>query len=171
MGGTAGTGAKTKAVILGGGAAGVAAAFWLTSTATLRAQYDVTLYSRGWRLGGKCASGRNAQTAQRIEEHGLHILMGCYNNAFRTIRACYEECQPPQQSPIQSFADAFLPQREVVLEKRDGGAATDGWAPWIFRFAKSPGEPGDALTAQFVAAPADQEQQGYAGAMACAPSG
>ena len=66
-----------KVAVLGGGAAGVAAAFWL-SAPEQNGRYQVTLYTQGWRLGGKCASGRNADLDNRIEEHGLHMLMGCY---------------------------------------------------------------------------------------------
>ena len=47
---------------------------------------DSTLAS----LGGKGASGRNAEYGERIEEHGLHIWFGFYDNAFKTIQAAYE---------------------------------------------------------------------------------
>ena len=97
--GTGSAGAPTKVAIFGGGPAGVAAAFWLSDPAQ-KGGYDVTLYSQGWRLGGKCASGRNAAEHQRIEEHGLHMLMGCYQNAFATLRACYDAWTPPPGSPI-----------------------------------------------------------------------
>ena len=49
-----------------------------------------TVAQVGWRLGGKGASGRNPDRGQRIEEHGLHIWLGFYANAFRLLRACYE---------------------------------------------------------------------------------
>jgi uncharacterized protein with NAD-binding domain and iron-sulfur cluster len=66
----------------------LAAAYWLTATPELRDRYSVTVYTRGWRLGGKGASGRNSAEADRIEEHGIHIWMGMYVNAFRTFREC-----------------------------------------------------------------------------------
>ena len=72
----------TRVAILGGGAGGVTAAFELTATPDLREQYEVTVYQRGWRLGGKGASGRNQERGQRIEEHGLHMWMGFYEQAF-----------------------------------------------------------------------------------------
>jgi uncharacterized protein with NAD-binding domain and iron-sulfur cluster len=49
----------------------------------LRVQYDVTIYQRGWRLGGKDASGRNREYGQRIEEHGLHMWMGSTSSSGR----------------------------------------------------------------------------------------
>ena len=82
-------GSPLRVVILGGGPAGVATAFWLTAPEQNN-RYQVSLYTQGWRLGGKCASGRNQSKGNRIEEHGLHMLMGCYQNAFATLRACYD---------------------------------------------------------------------------------
>ena len=36
-------------------------------------RYEVTVYQRGWRLGGKGACGRNLEPGKglRVEEHGL----------------------------------------------------------------------------------------------------
>jgi len=80
---------RTKIAVLGGGAGGIAAAFELTATPELRERFEVTVYQLGWRLGGKGASGRNAAAGNRIEEHGLHIWFGFYDNAglLRTITA------------------------------------------------------------------------------------
>ena len=61
---------KTKVAVLGGGVSAMTAAFELTDTQELRDKYDVTVYQMGWRLGGKGASGRNAEYGERIEEHG-----------------------------------------------------------------------------------------------------
>ena len=82
---------KKKIAILGGGVAGCSAAYWLTHTAELREQYEVTLYQMGWRLGGKGASGRNAKEGFRSEEHGPHVWYGGYENALRMLRDCYTE--------------------------------------------------------------------------------
>ena len=118
----------------------MAAAFWLTSTAELRERFDISIYTRGWRLGGKGASGRNSDFADRIEEHGLHMWLGCYENAFRTIRACYKEWQPRPGSPLKDWTDAFTPQHRVTFEQRDGGA-NGRWTPWNFEFPRRPGIP------------------------------
>ena len=65
-----GSEAKKEIAVLGGGAGGLTTAFELTATPELRARHSVTVYQLGWRLGGKGASGRNADHGNRIEEHG-----------------------------------------------------------------------------------------------------
>ena len=80
----------TRIAVLGGGAGAIAAAFELTATPELRARHQVTVYTPGWRLGGKCASGRNAAQHQRIEEHGLHVFFGFYDNAFDLVQRAYD---------------------------------------------------------------------------------
>lgn len=64
-----------KVAILGGGMGALAAAFELSS----QPQYEVTIHTLGWRLGGKCASSRGPD--DRIEEHGIHGFLGSYYNA------------------------------------------------------------------------------------------
>jgi uncharacterized protein with NAD-binding domain and iron-sulfur cluster len=136
-------GAQRNVVILGGGVAGVAAAFWLTAPEQNN-RYKVTLCTQGWRLGGKCASGRNQARHDSIEEHGLHLLMGCYQNAFMTLRACYDAWQRPTTHPFQTWKQAFLPQRQITLMERDGPGALPAWSVWDFSdFPAFPGEPGD----------------------------
>ncbi len=112
-------GGKKKVAILGGGVGGMVTAYWLTSTQELRDQYDVTVYQLGWRLGGKGASGRNLAQGARIEEHGLHIWFGFYDNAFRTMRQCYDELAldvpRPDECPIRTFDDAFTPSPVIGL--------------------------------------------------------
>ena len=77
-----------EVAIIGGGCASIAAAFELTRPRH-KGAYHVTIYQLGWRLGGKGASGRGP--AGRIEEHGLHVWLGCYDNAFQLLRECYDE--------------------------------------------------------------------------------
>src|SRR5262245_6307166 len=77
-----------RVAVVGGGCAAIAAAFELTRPEH-EGRYEVTVYQQGWRLGGKGASGRGP--AGRIEEHGLHVWMGWYENAFRLMRECYAE--------------------------------------------------------------------------------
>src|SRR5262245_4465604 len=84
---------KQRIAILGGGPAAMTAAFWLTNDPDWDKQRVVTVYQMGWRLGGKCSSGVNLNEHGRTEEHGLHMLGGFYENAFRTIRKTYEECE------------------------------------------------------------------------------
>ncbi len=120
---------KKKVAILGGGVGGVTAAFALTQP-ELRGQYEVTLYQMGWRLGGKGASGRNPDAQQRIEEHGLHIWLGFYYNAFVHMQQCYDELGRDPQAPLGTFAKAFRPQSLGTLMDRQADGDGEDWARW-----------------------------------------
>jgi uncharacterized protein with NAD-binding domain and iron-sulfur cluster len=127
-----------KVAIVGGGCAGVAAAFEL-SRPEHEGKYAVTIYQLGWRLGGKGASGRGP--AERIEEHGLHLWMGFYENAFRLVRECYAEAKrDPRTCRLASWRDGFVPDNACGVMDRLG----DGrWLPWLTTFPPLPGFPGD----------------------------
>ncbi len=129
---------RIKVAIIGGGCAGVAAAFEL-SAPVHQGKYAVTVYQLGWRLGGKGASGRGA--ADRIEEHGLHLWMGFYENAFKLMREAYAEAKrDPKTCPIADWRDAFRPDPSVGVMDH----APDGrWLPWLSPFPPLPGLPGD----------------------------
>jgi uncharacterized protein with NAD-binding domain and iron-sulfur cluster len=116
-------GGRTKVAVLGGGMGAMTAAFELTQP-HLRGLYDVTVYQPGWRLGGKCASGRGEDA--RIEEHGLHVWFGFYANAFNMIQRCYEEWGPPDSYPIRTWNAAFKKCNDIVLFE----SWRDRWAPW-----------------------------------------
>ena len=132
---------RTKVAVLGGGAGGLTAAFELTDTAELRARYDVTVYQLGWRLGGKGASGRNAAHGQRIEEHGLHLWFGFYENAFALMQRCYGELDRSGDAPLATWDQAFTPCGDVVLYEQWG----DRWVPRRFAIPDSLGTPGQPL--------------------------
>jgi uncharacterized protein with NAD-binding domain and iron-sulfur cluster len=136
---TQGAGKKHKLAVIGGGISAMTAAFEITSQRGWEELYDVTVYQSGFRLGGKGASGRNRAHADRIEEHGLHIFMGFYENAFHVMRRCYEELDRPASVPIRTWTDAFHPHDEIVLFEQDGGE----WKPWRMPFPRSAGTPGD----------------------------
>src|SRR5262249_58782002 len=113
---------KTRVAIVGGGCAGMATAFELTRP-ELGGQYDVTVYQMGFRLGGKGASGRGP--ADRIEEHGLHLWMGFYENAFRLIRECYAELgRDPTRCRIADWRGALGPRPVLGVGGRLPGR---GW--------------------------------------------
>jgi len=96
-----------KVAIIGVDVRPITAAFELTRPEHY-GRYQVTVYQLGWRLGGKGASGRGV--ADRIEEHGLHLWMGWYENAFRLMRECYAELNRDRQTcPIADWRDAFAP--------------------------------------------------------------
>jgi uncharacterized protein with NAD-binding domain and iron-sulfur cluster len=128
---TKGPGEKGKVAIVGGGAAAMAAAWELAK----QGGYDITVYQMGWRLGGKGASGKNEKEHGRIEEHGLHVWMGFYENAFRMIRECYESLGMDWQA-------GFFPEPSVGVVETDSGGA---WRPWISHLPPTPGLPGDPL--------------------------
>jgi uncharacterized protein with NAD-binding domain and iron-sulfur cluster len=110
-----------KVAVLGGGPAAIAAAFDLTAD-SLKGRFEVTVYQPGWRLGGKCASGRNpaANRGSRIEEHGLHIWFGFYDNAFRVMREAYDELGRTT-GPLRTLEEAFKGCEEAILFDRQEG--------------------------------------------------
>ncbi len=127
--------------IVGGGCAAIAAAFELSS-AEHRGKYEITVYQMGWRLGGKGASGRGA--SDRIEEHGLHIWMGSYENAFRMMRDCYKELnRDPQKHRIADWRDAFSPAPFLAVTEQ---TSRDSWLSFMSYFPPGDGLPGDPLT-------------------------
>ncbi len=121
---------KIKVAVLGGGMASIAAAFEL-SRPLLNEQFEVTVYQRGWRLGGKGASGRNHDISHRIEEHGLHVWFGFYDNAFKLMRECYDELRRTPPAPLATFEDAFKPAPKIVLYEKVGDSPAR-WIPWEF---------------------------------------
>jgi uncharacterized protein with NAD-binding domain and iron-sulfur cluster len=129
-----------EVAIIGGGCASIAAAFELTR-AQHAGKYRVTVYQQGWRLGGKAASGRGP--AGRIEEHGLHVWLGFYENAFRLMRECYAELgRDPAACPIASWNDAFFPDPHLGMSATNDAG---GWVHWTALFPPAPGLPGDDL--------------------------
>jgi uncharacterized protein with NAD-binding domain and iron-sulfur cluster len=111
---TNGPAQKEKLVVLGGGCGAMSSIFELTNDPTWKERYEsITLYQMGWRLGGKGASGRGPDG--RIEEHGLHIWPGFYNNAFGVIQRAYTEMGRPAGTPLATWTDAFSPTVISVL--------------------------------------------------------
>lgn len=123
---------------MGGGMAGLAAAWALSEPGTAPG-VEVTVYQRGWRLGGKGASSRGDHG--RIEEHGLHVWLGYYHNAFRLMREVYAELDRPRAAPhcpIRTCEDAFMPAGRVGVADQDRGR----WSTWVATFADDGREPG-----------------------------
>ncbi len=127
-----------RVVILGGGMAGLAAA-WELSRPEHRDQIDsITVYERSSRLGGKGASSRGVHG--RIEEHGLHVWLGYYDNAFRLVREVYDELDRPRTDPdcpIRTWRDAFQPSDLVGAAERDWSSPV-----WMANFGRNDLEPG-----------------------------
>ncbi|GAA4416141.1 NAD(P)-binding protein [Nibrella viscosa] len=73
-----------------------------------KSKLDITVYQLGWRLGGKCASGRNLKAHARVEEHGIHFWFGAYHNSFRWIDDCYARLQQTGYKP-KPWHEALIP--------------------------------------------------------------
>jgi len=132
-----------RIAILGGGVGSMATALELTSDKNWQSRYDITVYQMGWRLGGKGASGRGVNN--RIQEHGLHIWLGFYENAFRIMRQVYDEnkANRPPGSPLREWDEAFKKHNLVAVTDRTPNAAGTKWEVWPFLFPDTPGTPGD----------------------------
>ena len=88
----------------------------LTATPELRDRFDVTLHTIGWRLGGKGASGRNPDKGLRIEEHGLHIWFGFYDNSFNMMDRAFKELAALGPDKLfRTWQDAFKPCHNIIL--------------------------------------------------------
>ena len=131
---------KGSVAILGGGMGALTAAFDLTE-GDWTSRFDrITVYQRGWRLGGKGASSRGPHG--RIEEHGLHVLLGYYDHTFDVMRRCYEALDRERTDPlcpIRTWGDAVAPSNLVgVVDQHDGA-----WEPWVATFSSVTGRPGE----------------------------
>jgi uncharacterized protein with NAD-binding domain and iron-sulfur cluster len=146
--------ARQRIAVLGGGVGALSAVFALTDREGWADQYDITVYQVGWRLGGKGASGRDQERANRILEHGYHMLFGFYDNTFATLRKCYAELGRDPNQPISavvapSVADellhpdryAFHRQSTAVLQQQ---LADGSWHNLVFEFPLNTDLPGDA---------------------------
>ncbi len=126
--------------ILGGGMAGLSAAWRLSEPGWRDSFESITVYQRGWRLGGKAASSRGENG--RIEEHGLHIWLGSYENAFGLLRECYAELDratTDPAAPIHTWDQAMIPGDNLGLADRWGS----DWLTWLGTFARNDRLPGD----------------------------
>lgn len=131
--------APEKIAIIGGGVAAMTAAFYLTDQPGWQNEREITVYQMGWRIGGKGASGRNAALGQRIEEHGLHIWFGFYDNAFKTMQRAYELLDRPAGAPLRTWQDAFKEQHFITLTEFIGGQCR----LWPIDTPPMPGQPGE----------------------------
>lgn len=119
--------------------ASLSAAFALSDTPELRERYALTVYQDGWLLGGKGASVRNREAHGRIEEHGLHVWLGYYENAFTLLRRCYEELGRPPGAAMRTLRDAFVKHGAIAVGER----TPRGWEHWSVTFPETDEWPGD----------------------------
>lgn len=132
---------RKKIAILGGGLGALSTAYALTSRPFWKRHYDITVYQLGWRLGGKCASSRQESIGNRSLEHGLHVWLGCYHNAFRMLRDCYVHANWDEKSSLGTVDAALNRQDEVpCMDYLDGH-----WYYWPLKYPRHPGTPGDGF--------------------------
>jgi uncharacterized protein with NAD-binding domain and iron-sulfur cluster len=96
---------------------------------------------------------RNAQGC--IQEHGLHVWLGFYENAFRMMRESYAEvaqqkwgpsAEDPQGRLVHSRIDeAFFPEPHVGVARPD---ACRNWGAWSGLFPPAKGLLGEPLDEQ-----------------------
>lgn len=129
-----------KVAILGGGVGAITTAVGITNDPDWRSKFSsVTVYQMGWRLGGKGASGRGK--FGRIEEHGLHVWMGFYENSFRVIREIYKENGRKPGTPLAEWSDAFKRHDYVLMGEQWKG----DWRTWPLNFKSNDKTPGSGL--------------------------
>jgi uncharacterized protein with NAD-binding domain and iron-sulfur cluster len=138
------SGSRPRILILGGGMAAVTAAYFLSGSQAVREKYEIVLYQQGWRLGGKGASGRGV--GDRIEEHGLHVWFGYYENAFRLLRDCHQELderasrgEKRWSTTMHSIDAGFRPISSIGIVEDEA----PGWRPWIATFPEDDTSPWD----------------------------
>jgi uncharacterized protein with NAD-binding domain and iron-sulfur cluster len=135
-----------RIAILGGGVASLATAFELTSRPDFASRYEITIYQQGHRPGGKAASARSrgGDGVERIEEHGLHMFFGFYENAFELMRRCYEALKQLPPAPGEtwrlSLDEAFFPHDLIMLGSSFHGRVRS----WALPFPRRDGVPGIA---------------------------
>ena len=117
-----GQGGRQRVLVAGGGMAALTFVFWLTEQPGWEERFEIVVLQPGWRLGGKLASGRNAAVCERIEEHGLHVWSGFYENAFTVIQRVYRALGRPPGAPLATWTEAFTPWRDVSWAQRIDGS-------------------------------------------------
>lgn len=126
---------KLKVAVFGGGPAACTAALYL---ARQRDRYEVSLYTTGFRLGGKCQSWRNPDKAFRIEEHGLHAFLGFYRNAFTAVHDAYVSAFPEDGLGEALYLQAFHPEKNNGVMVFHKNVWTYCATPNLSRSAKAP---------------------------------
>jgi uncharacterized protein with NAD-binding domain and iron-sulfur cluster len=115
---------RTRVFIIGAGLGGLSAAWFLSKH---RPDVDVIVCEASWVPGGKAVSGRAAPPVgggmpHFVEEHGLHMLFGTYQQTWQMLADCYEEVDRPVSHAFRRIEQAFTPQKLVVFDERGGAA-------------------------------------------------
>jgi uncharacterized protein with NAD-binding domain and iron-sulfur cluster len=141
------TAQRQKIAVIGSGVGATTATYAITTIPGWEKLYDITVYQMGWRCGGKGASGRNLDQFGRIEEHGLHIWAGFYENAFRLMRDCYSQMNEMKirdpKDPLGTVEKAFSGLSHFfIAEDIPGKDGVPDLHPWRIDFETNPDIPG-----------------------------
>jgi uncharacterized protein with NAD-binding domain and iron-sulfur cluster len=122
--------------VLGGGLGGLSTAYEIVSRDP---NCTVTIFEMGWRLGGKCSTWRSGGNVRRVEEHGIHVFFGAYENAFNLLKRAYAKIGG-------NWEDAFTSRSWFTLYDEYDGQ----WDRWDFYYPDHPSgvKPGDRLDSQ-----------------------
>jgi uncharacterized protein with NAD-binding domain and iron-sulfur cluster len=140
---------KTRIAILGGGIGALTAAFELTEQDRAGTKYDISIYTVGWRLGGKASVGRDKLQQWRAFEHGLHVWSGFYDNAFDLVQRLYdrikcrlecsdEECSKFGELNYYDWRSKFEGLNHLTVMEFDCGT----WKPWVLDLLPNGLDPG-----------------------------
>ncbi|GIQ75080.1 FAD-dependent oxidoreductase [Bradyrhizobium sp. RD5-C2] len=127
---------KTRIAILGGGIGALTAAFELIEQDSDE-RFDITIYTLGWRLGGKASVGRDETRNWRGLEHGLHVWAGFYDNAFDLVQRLYARLNRPAGEWRSKFEGL---NHFTVMEYVDCA-----WKPWVLQARPNAFDPGIGL--------------------------
>ncbi|NME71149.1 NAD(P)-binding protein [Flammeovirga aprica] len=131
---------KKKIAIFGGGISGLTTAWELSSIKNWQDQYEIHLYQSGWRCGGKATTGLGEEG--RVEERGIHMFQGWYDNAFRMVQEVYEYIAEHNLNPdgaFQTWRDGFNPNPVTSMVEQDKNG---NWIDWPFVFPDNDRIPG-----------------------------
>lgn len=129
---------RRKVLIVGGGIAGLTAAYELTRTASGRAAWDVEVIEMGHRFGGRLASAHRPERWLRNEEHGLHVWFGFYDNTFRLANEVWRDWNAPADCPWSSLWDGLRP----IYCSDHGYLTGEGYKLWRMHHVRNADVPG-----------------------------
>lgn len=131
---------KGQLIVLGGGIASLTTAFYASAPGHKKVfPGGIHVYEMTDALGGKGASRRNSKVVEhRIEEHGLHVWFGSYDNAFALLAKCHAYLEHEAKkhdyvrwsSSLRDIEEGFRPCSRIGLMDHDGAS----WLPWVADF-------------------------------------
>jgi len=139
-----------KVAVLGGGMGSLAAVWRMVHHPPPGVRYEITVYQRDGLLGGKGASTRSSRKgeADRIHEHGIHVLMGWYDVSVGMLREAYAKLDrdgvPDGIGSVLPWDEVLSPASRVTMGESPETTGRGEWDFWHVDFPSRPGEPGQA---------------------------